>query len=64
MTTQAKKDNLKVREEKAKGVYVEGQTEIYVTSLEEVMDVLRIGQHNRAIAETSSHFVRCVANSF
>eukprot|EP01105_Mastigella_eilhardi_P017245 TRINITY_DN3966_c0_g1_i1.p1 TRINITY_DN3966_c0_g1~~TRINITY_DN3966_c0_g1_i1.p1 ORF type:complete len:1352 (+),score=414.45 TRINITY_DN3966_c0_g1_i1:390-4058(+) len=48
-----KKDNLKVHEDKTKGVYVDGQTEIYVSNMNEVMDVLKIGQSNRSIAETS-----------
>ena len=44
---------MKVREEKTKGVWVEGATETYVSSEQEVLDVIRIGTSNRAIAETS-----------
>ncbi|KAH3765284.1 kinesin family member 3 [Pelomyxa schiedti] len=47
-----KRDNLKVREEKIKGVYVEGQTELAVSTPEDVMAVLQIGHQNRATAET------------
>ena len=47
------KDNLKIREEKGKGIFVEGATEVCVASIEEVNKVLEAGQANRAIAETS-----------
>ena len=45
--------NLSVREDRTKGVYVEGATECCVSNIEEVKDVLDRGQANRAIAETS-----------
>eukprot|EP00727_Mastigamoeba_balamuthi_P014746 m51a1_g9898 putative kinesin heavy chain (1745) ;mRNA; r:63098-72382 len=48
-----RKQNLKVREDKVKGIYVEGATEVFVSNPQEVSEVIRVGQHNRAIAETS-----------
>lgn len=47
------KDNLKVREEKSKGIWVDGATEIYVSNEQEVLDVITTGTANRAIAETN-----------
>eukprot|EP01114_Cavostelium_apophysatum_P005310 TRINITY_DN1613_c0_g1_i3.p1 TRINITY_DN1613_c0_g1~~TRINITY_DN1613_c0_g1_i3.p1 ORF type:complete len:862 (-),score=280.43 TRINITY_DN1613_c0_g1_i3:83-2668(-) len=46
------KSNLKVREEKSKGIWVEGATEMYVSSVEDVIEVIQTGFNNRAIAET------------
>jgi len=46
------KDNLKVREEKSKGIWVDGATEVYVSNEQEVLDVIATGTSNRAIAET------------
>lgn len=46
------KSNLKVREEKSKGIWVEGATEVYVSSEEDVVAVIEAGQANRSIAET------------
>lgn len=48
----ASKDNLKVREEKSKGIWVDGATEVYVSNEQEVLDVIATGTANRAIAET------------
>ena len=42
-----------MREEKARGIYVEGATELYVSTLEDVYQVMELGQTNRAVAETS-----------
>lgn len=46
-------DNLPVHEEKGKGVYVKGATEIYVSSLGEVFDIMKRGLVNRATAYTN-----------
>ena len=46
------KDNLKVHEEKGKGVYVGDVTETYVGSEQEVYEVMRVGTSNRSIAAT------------
>ncbi|GAM17301.1 hypothetical protein SAMD00019534_004760 [Acytostelium subglobosum LB1] len=48
-----RKDNLKVREEKAKGVWVEGTTEVYIYREDDILEVMRTGQANRAIASTN-----------
>lgn len=45
-------DNLPVRENKARGIYVEGTTEVCVGSEEEVMNVMRTGQSNRSVGFT------------
>jgi kinesin family member 5 len=46
------KQNLQVRENKEKGIYIDGATEVNVTSEEEVMEVMRMGQSNRAVGFT------------
>lgn len=44
--------SLKVRETPAKGVWVEGLTEEFVTSEQEVLDVLRRGERQRSVSST------------
>lgn len=46
-------DNLPVHEEKSRGVYVKGLLEIYVSSVQEVYEVMRRGGAARATAATS-----------
>eukprot|EP00128_Syssomonas_multiformis_P012542 Colp12_sorted_trinity150504_noHs@12263 len=46
------KDNLQIHEEKALGIYVKGSTELYVSSPEEVMDIMKQGASNRAVCHT------------
>ncbi|KAK9248163.1 P-loop containing nucleoside triphosphate hydrolase protein [Lipomyces tetrasporus] len=46
-------DNLPIHEEKSKGVYVKGLSEIYVSSVEEVYEVMRQGAAARAVASTN-----------
>ncbi|KAI4274399.1 MAG: hypothetical protein LQ337_003971 [Flavoplaca oasis] len=46
-------DNLPVHEEKSKGVYVKGLLEIYVSSVQEVYEVMRRGGLARATAATN-----------
>ena len=46
------KDNLKVHEEKGKGVYVADVTETYVACAEDVYAVMKIGTSNRSISAT------------
>lgn len=48
-------DNLKIREGTHGGVYIEGVTETYVNSIEQVMQMMQQGQDNRAIGQTSAH---------
>ncbi len=46
-------DNLPVHEEKNRGVYVKGLLEIYVSSVQEVFEVMRRGGNARAVAATN-----------
>lgn len=46
-------DNLPVHEEKSRGVYVKGLLEIYVSSVQEVYEVMRRGDATRAVAATN-----------
>ena len=47
------KNNLKIREDKIKGIYIEDLTEQYVTNDKEVMDLIKLGTGNRAVAYTN-----------
>ena len=47
------KDNLKVHEEKGKGVYIADATETYVGDEMEVYDIMKIGTKNRSISATN-----------
>ncbi|OMJ87327.1 hypothetical protein SteCoe_11015 [Stentor coeruleus] len=47
------KTNLKIHEDRARGVYIEGLTEQYVTCDEEVYDLMTIGTDNREVAYTN-----------
>ncbi|KAL1985450.1 hypothetical protein VTN96DRAFT_7893 [Rasamsonia emersonii] len=46
-------DNLPVHEDKSRGVYVKGLLEIYVSSVQEVYEVMRRGAAARAVAATN-----------
>jgi kinesin family protein 5 len=46
-------DNLPIHEDKTRGIYVKGLLEIYVTSVEEVFQVMKTGALARAVAATS-----------
>lgn len=46
------KTNLTVREDKVKGIYIAGVTEEYVTSEEELLNIMAAGALNRAVAAT------------
>ena len=46
-------DNLPIHEEKSRGVYVKGLLEIYVSSVQEVYEVMRRGGSARATAATN-----------
>jgi kinesin family protein 5 len=50
---QPQNDNLPVHEEKSRGVYVKGLLEIYVSSVQEVYEVMRRGGEARAVASTN-----------
>jgi kinesin family protein 5 len=47
------KINLKVREDKGRGVYIEDVTESYVSEEKDVYDLMRLGNSNRAISATN-----------
>ncbi len=46
------RENLNVREDKQKGLYIENLSEQYVTNKDEVLTAMRIGNDNRSIAFT------------
>ncbi|BEJ16265.1 hypothetical protein CspHIS471_0508700 [Cutaneotrichosporon sp. HIS471] len=46
-------DNLSIHEDKARGVYVKGLTDVYVASEAEVFDVMRAGGASRAVSSTN-----------
>eukprot|EP00388_Colpodella_angusta_P019451 GDKJ01048686.1.p1 GENE.GDKJ01048686.1~~GDKJ01048686.1.p1 ORF type:complete len:833 (-),score=285.95 GDKJ01048686.1:402-2900(-) len=47
------KDNLKVHEDKVRGIYVGDITEEYVACEEEVFQLMEVGQQNRSVAATN-----------
>jgi len=47
-----KKFNLEIWEDKKIGIYIEEVTETYVTEVREVMNIMRLGNENRAIGST------------
>lgn len=46
------RNNLKVREDKIKGIYIEDLTEHYVQNDKEVLDLIETGTQNRTVAYT------------
>mmetsp|Transcript_36829 Transcript_36829/g.78169 ORF Transcript_36829/g.78169 Transcript_36829/m.78169 type:complete len:716 (-) Transcript_36829:71-2218(-) len=48
-----KKDNLKVHEDKARGVFIGDVTESYVGCEQEIFDTMRAGHYNRSMAVTN-----------
>jgi kinesin family protein 5 len=47
------KINLRIREDRARGVYIEDLTESYVAQESDVFDLLNLAQSNRAIQATN-----------
>lgn len=47
-----KRQNLQIREDPKRGIYVEGMSEEYVNSVEEMMELMYLGSENRAQAAT------------
>lgn len=45
-------DNLKIRENKTRGVYIEAVTEVYVRAYSEVIQIMKEGEKNRSVAAT------------
>jgi kinesin family protein 5 len=61
------KNNLQVKEDKVRGIYVQNSTELFVSSPSEMMKVMMAGSANRSIAATRmnerssrSHSIFCV----
>ncbi len=50
------KNNLNIREDKTKGIWLDGVSEVYVTEEREVLEIMRQGTTNRAIAPTKMNF--------
>lgn len=46
-------DNLEIRESRFKGLWIEDVTEVYVSSFEEAVKVMRKGETNRTVAATA-----------
>ena len=49
----AHNDNLQVHEEKSKGVYVKNLSDYYVSSAQEVYEIMRTGGNARVVTATS-----------
>lgn len=47
------KNNLKIRQDKQRGVYIEDVTESYVTEEKDIFDLMKLGNSNRAISATN-----------
>ncbi len=47
------KNDLKIRSDKKKGIYIEDLTENYISEPEEVFDMMKVAQVNRAICATN-----------
>lgn len=52
----AQNDNLQVHEEKSKGVYVKNLSDYYVSSAQEVYEIMRQGGAARVVTSTSALF--------
>lgn len=50
----AQNDNLQVHEDKARGVYVKGLSDYYVSSSQEVYEIMRTGGNARVTSSTSA----------
>lgn len=55
----AANDNLPIHEDKTRGVYVKGLFEVYVSSVQEIHEVMRRGGAARMVAYTSESFFFC-----
>ena len=57
-------NNLKIIENKGKGVYIENLTEVYLSSIEEFYNYVELSQKNRKVSETklnhNSSRSRCI----
>lgn len=57
------KDNLKIHEEKSKGIYIQDVTESYVAEESEVYEIMKHGNSNRAVANTNMNAVSSRSHS-
>ena len=57
------KDNLKVKESKKTGVFVDGCKEVFVGSSEDMKSVMALGAKNRAVASTRMNAVSSRSHS-
>lgn len=48
----ARKNNLQIKEDKSKGIFVQDATEVYVSSAEQMRQVHKSGSENRTMAAT------------
>jgi kinesin family protein 5 len=58
-----KKTNLQVKEDKNKGIYVQDSTEVFVSSTDEMMEVMQAGSQNRSVAATRMNAVSSRSHS-
>ena len=49
----AANDNLPIHEDRNRGIYVKGLKEVYVSSVQEVYEVIKSGNEIRSVAATS-----------
>ena len=47
------KDNLRIHEEKGKGVYMQDIEEVFISEEKQVYDLMKLGNSNRSIAATN-----------
>ena len=47
------KDNLRIHEEKGKGVYIQDVEEIFISEEKQVYELMKIGNQNRSVAATN-----------
>jgi kinesin family member 5 len=50
------KNNLAIREDKTKGIWLDGVSEVYVAEEKDVLEIMKQGTANRAIAPTKMNF--------
>ena len=47
-----RKDNLRIHEEKGKGVYMQDIEEIFISEEKQVYELMKLGNQNRSVAST------------
>ncbi len=53
LSNEKERMNLKIKEDKSKGIFIQGVTESYVQSEQEILDAIRSGHYNRTWAATN-----------